>query len=618
MNKKYTSLVLAGLMCFSSVTPAFAYDLDENNNSIESIEYQNTEDEDYTNKTSVFAELGSEYKVTIPKTIVLSGTTKSANYYVKVEGDIAGYEIVNVVPDNIVNLYTKNKDSQTGIITQDKTTWKVSDFDVDANGQVTANGLTAGKWSGTFNFNINLDSHEEFVLGDLVLPPIGFDATSPAQTSANQVVNAKVGDSGSIDITYNNEDVAKDVAITSSNEDVVKVDKNRLTAVNVGTSTITVDYDTAKSGNDEGIKSYSFDVKVSKDEKSITLAAGLYDENNNLIKSWDELVELGLDVEKGYSYDPSFLSYYKNSSSSGYSIFTNNNLSGKLVIPNSVTSIGARAFAGCTSLTSVIIPDSVTNIGIHAFLNCTSLTSITIPNSVTTFEQGTFSGCAFTSIEIPDSVTTIGVSAFHGCTSLTSITIPDSVATIGQSAFQNCYSLKSIEIPDSVTTIGNGVFINCSSLKSIIIPDSVTTIESTTFSGCTSLISITIPNSVTSIGNNAFSTCTSLTSITIPNSVTSIGKEAFYNCKSLTSITIPNSITTIEDSVFCKCKLLTSVTVPDSVTSIGSSAFNKCTSLTSITYNGTTVQWTAIQKGSNWNYNMPNCVVHCTDGDITL
>ena len=44
------------------------------------------------------------------------------------------------------------------------------------------------------------------------------------------------------------------------------------------------------------------------------------------------------------------------------------------VIPNSVTSIGGYAFAGCTSLTNIIIPDSVTSIGNDAFYSCTSLT----------------------------------------------------------------------------------------------------------------------------------------------------------------------------------------------------------------------------------------------------
>ena len=48
---------------------------------------------------------------------------------------------------------------------------------------------------------------------------------------------------------------------------------------------------------------------------------------------------------------------------------------GKVTIPSkiggkSVTSIGERAFSGCTGLTSIIIPDSVTSIGDYAFYNC--------------------------------------------------------------------------------------------------------------------------------------------------------------------------------------------------------------------------------------------------------
>ncbi len=121
---KISSLILSGLM-ITSVLPTFAYEKDVNNNSIESVKYQNTDDEDYTKQTNVFSELGSEYSVTIPKTIVLSGIDKKASYYVKVEGDIAGYETINVIPDEPVDLHTKNKDMQVGIVTQDKTAWKV-------------------------------------------------------------------------------------------------------------------------------------------------------------------------------------------------------------------------------------------------------------------------------------------------------------------------------------------------------------------------------------------------------------------------------------------------------------------------------------------------------------
>ena len=47
----------------------------------------------------------------------------------------------------------------------------------------------------------------------------------------------------------------------------------------------------------------------------------------------------------------------------GYS----NNLMRSITIPNSVTSIGNYAFAGCSSLTSITISNSVTSIGGHSF-----------------------------------------------------------------------------------------------------------------------------------------------------------------------------------------------------------------------------------------------------------
>ena len=42
-------------------------------------------------------------------------------------------------------------------------------------------------------------------------------------------------------------------------------------------------------------------------------------------------------------------------------------------IPNSVTTIGERAFSYCTGLTSVTIPSSVTSIGSYAFSICSAL-----------------------------------------------------------------------------------------------------------------------------------------------------------------------------------------------------------------------------------------------------
>ena len=135
-------------------------------------------------------------------------------------------------------------------------------------------------------------------------------------------------------------------------------------------------------------------------------------------------------------------------------------VTGELVIPDGVTSIGRCAFYGYDRLTSVTIPDSVTSIGDNAFMSCSSLTSVTIPDSVTSIGSYAFSGCtSLTSVTIPDSVTSIGVGAFWDCTSLTSVTIPDSVTSIGEIAFQSCGSLTSVTIPDSVTSIGERAFV---------------------------------------------------------------------------------------------------------------------------------------------------------------
>ena len=61
-------------------------------------------------------------------------------------------------------------------------------------------------------------------------------------------------------------------------------------------------------------------------------------------------------------------------------------------IPDSVTSIGAAAFAGCNDLTGLVIPHSVTNIGFGTFYGCRNLTSITIPDTVTSIGDAAFAG----------------------------------------------------------------------------------------------------------------------------------------------------------------------------------------------------------------------------------
>ncbi len=248
-----------------------------------------------------------------------------------------------------------------------------------------------------------------------------------------------------------------------------------------------------------------------------------------------------------------------------------------ITIPDSVTSIYDTAFYECPSLESINVDSNNANYssinGVLFNKDATALikypagkqsAAYTIPDSVTSIGAYAFYGCkSLTSVTIPDSVTTIGNYAFIFCSSLSSITIPDSVRSIPFAAFQYCTSLSSVTIGDSVWFIAGEAFYGCRSLTSVTIPDSVRSFSSEVFFGCTSLSSVTIGNSVTSIGYHAFSGCTSLSSVTIGDSVASIGNYAFMDCTSISSVTIPDSVTSINWCAFAGCSKLTSLTFTD-------------------------------------------------------
>lgn len=339
--------------------------------------------------------------------------------------------------------------------------------------------------------------------------------------------------------------------------------------------------------------------------------------------------------------------------------------SNEVIIPSfykgyAVNSLIETSFKNCVEIVSVEIPDSVKSIGQRAFSGCSNLESLTIPfvgakagvTSSDTYQYpfGYIFGTAkyeggeatwqyyygsstssptSTTYYIPSSLKSVTVTggnilhgAFDDCSGLTSITIGNGVTSIGDSTFYNCSGLTSITIPDSVTRIGNSAFLGCSGLTSVTIPDSVTSIGDSAFYGCSGLTSVTIPDSATSIGSCAFRDCTGLTSVTIGNSVTSIGNGAFWYCyklvevynKSALSITAGSSdngevayyaknvytneggskLTTDENGYVIYTdgdqKILvayrgteTELVLPSYITEINNHAFYNCRALTSIT-----------------------------------
>ena len=207
-----------------------------------------------------------------------------------------------------------------------------------------------------------------------------------------------------------------------------------------------------------------------------------------------------------------------------------------LTIPNSVTTIEENPFRGLTLQLDnrsphFYVEDNVLFTADKKQLKayCSFQTSYCIPNTVTTIGDRAFFDCSsLTSVTISDSVTAIGDRAFEYCYSLTSLMISDFITFIGNYAFSNCKNLTTLTIPNSVTSIGYGAFYNCSSLTSLTIPNSVTSIGDWTFSWCSNLTSLTIPDSVTSIGKGALCGCDNLNQSTREELRDRFGYQIFW------------------------------------------------------------------------------------------
>ena len=120
-------------------------------------------------------------------------------------------------------------------------------------------------------------------------------------------------------------------------------------------------------------------------------------------------------------------------------------------------SVSEGWLSGCSNITSFVIGNHVESIPSHLCEGLTGLTSLTIPNSVTTIGEKAFYDCTgLTSLTIPNSVTTIGEKAFYDCTGLTSVVVPNSVSSIGYQAFHICNNAKIKAFPQPYSQLKDG------------------------------------------------------------------------------------------------------------------------------------------------------------------
>ena len=141
-----------------------------------------------------------------------------------------------------------------------------------------------------------------------------------------------------------------------------------------------------------------------------------------------------------------------------------------VITPNTITSIGKCAFAGCKHLKTVTLSNSINIIEDQVFFLCHELTTMVIPEGVTSIGICAFEECSSYAPEIPNGVTTIGATAFKEC-GFSTLTIPSSVTSIGSGAFQECLILKEVYcLAENVPNTGTGVFYDCPSQLVVYVP----------------------------------------------------------------------------------------------------------------------------------------------------
>ena len=264
-----------------------------------------------------------------------------------------------------------------------------------------------------------------------------------------------------------------------------------------------------------------------------------------------------------------------------------------------VTALGGALipYSDKSIIRKVILPESIKTIGYGAFNNCDSLRHINLPENLQTIDVDAFSNCRQLIInDWPKRLRSIGENAFVACDSLTTVHLPSTLERIGRRAFNysgitslhidgggavsfddyafiNCQRLKEVTIDaDVISSISLQMFYNCQSLESVIFNGTIVGqhgqyILSEAFCGCVSLKTILLPKGVTYIGSSAFADCSALESIDLGDQLIELSLEAFAN-SGIRSINLPETLTQIGTAVFRGCKNLESLTLPVRIKSV--------------------------------------------------
>lgn len=179
-------------------------------------------------------------------------------------------------------------------------------------------------------------------------------------------------------------------------------------------------------------------------------------------------------VAKSQSVKIGNLYYSLNGDKTATVISGTNSYEGEFEIPESityndisytVTSIGRKAFYGCSKVTSITLPPTIISLGNWCFSG-TRITSIIIPEQLTYISEGAFSNCGKLETAIMTKVKYINHMSFFGCSSLKSLNLP-SIESIAWEGLQYCTSLKSVSFGENLQSVADNAFNNCNAISDI-------------------------------------------------------------------------------------------------------------------------------------------------------
>ena len=163
---------------------------------------------------------------------------------------------------------------------------------------------------------------------------------------------------------------------------------------------------------------------------------------------------------------------FSNAVQIGIAAFRNTQLQEIDTLTEKLTKIDVSAFSQCKVLKTVNIPNSVKEIESSAFEG-TAIEKIVIPNSVITLGWGAFSECKdLYDVELPNNQLSLK-NTFIGCVGLKSIVIPENVIELGDT-FVGCIRLHDVTIRGQKTKFlryavdgAEHPFVGCDSLQYI-------------------------------------------------------------------------------------------------------------------------------------------------------